>query len=78
MTVDISTTENSIYLAKEEGTGLITIAAQKIKPDLFEITYFCNGVVRIIKSASLLLARTIASLAGVDYLKVSIAVEDVA
>lgn len=76
--LEISTSPHSIYLAKEQSTGLVTVVAQKIEDGLIEITYFCNGVTRILKSASLLAGRMIASLMGVEYEKVNKALRGVA
>ncbi|BCT30304.1 MULTISPECIES: hypothetical protein [Bacillus subtilis group] len=79
--LDISANEHSVYLAKEEDKGLVTVAARKIDNDpneLYEITYFSEGVTRVIKSARLLLVRIISSLMGVDYDRLNIALRGVA
>lgn len=78
MTLEISAHENSVYLAKEESKGLVAVVARKIDEGLVEITYFCNGVTKVLKSASILASRLISGLMGVDYKKVNEALRGVA
>lgn len=76
--LEISTNENSVYLAKEEAKGLVTVVAQKVENGLIEITYFCNGLTKVVKSVSLLASCVIASLMEVDYIEVKKALRGVA
>ncbi|HDR4737028.1 TPA: hypothetical protein QCR36_004082 [Bacillus cereus] len=76
--LEITTNENSIYLAKEETKGLVAVVARKIEEGIIEITYFCNGVTKVLKSASLLASRMIAGLMEADYAEVDKAVRGVA
>jgi hypothetical protein len=76
--LEISTNENSVYLAKEEAKGFVAVVARKIENGIIEITYFCDGVTKVLKSASLLASRMIAGLMGVDYAEVNQALRGVA
>ncbi|MES9681849.1 hypothetical protein ABWK22_02790 [Gottfriedia acidiceleris] len=76
--LEINTNENSVYLAKEDSKGLVAVVARKIENDIIEITYFCNGITKVLKSASLLASRMISSLTGIDYTEVNKALRGVA
>lgn len=75
---EISRTNNSIYLAKEDSKGLVTVVVTKLTEGLVEITYFGYGVTKIIKSGVLLAGRMIAGLTGIDYADVNKALRGVA
>lgn len=78
MTVEIKSNENSVYLAKVDSEGIVSVTAKKIANGLIEITYIGKGVIRVVKSGSLLAVRMISGLTGIEYAKVNEALQGVA
>ena len=76
--LDVSRTNNFMYRAKVASEGLVTVVAEKLEDGLIQITYFGNGFSRVLKTASILACRMIASLMGADYQEVNKALNGVA
>lgn len=74
----IITNENSIYLAKENGKGLVTVMARKTTFGDYLIEVAGPGFYEVLRSAKILASRMIASFIGVDATEVEKALQGVA
>lgn len=70
--------ENSIYLAKENGKGLVTVIARKTAFGDYLIEVAGPGFCEVLRSAKLLASRMIASFIGADVNEVEKALQGVA
>lgn len=71
--VEMNRNHNAVYITKEDGDNFIIVVARKMTNELFEITYFSNGVTKVLTSARLLVVRMVSGLMGLTYEKVCIA-----
>lgn len=74
----VITNENSIYLAKDNGKGLVTVVARKTAFGDFLIEVAGPGFYDVLRSARLLASRMIASFIGADSNEIEKALQGVA
>lgn len=74
----IITNQNSIYLAKENSKGLVTVVARKTAFGDFLIEVAGPGFCEVLRSARILASRMIASFIGADVNEVEKALQGVA